>query len=473
MASSRSRNGTGEGEHCKHGRLYLEPSPHATEVGYEQASEAQRITATTKTGKITDQTAKAPPSTTFPAPLVLPGDDLAYDPKYENQSLHYYITSKHRNPVTPRRKTLYIIPPPTVDPSVSFIHPWTQPSGLSSPTPVPKAADITTYLRAFYTGLTVKLSPFTYKFTSWDSTSKPGHPSPFIALTTRSSSTRIRTRPTPSFEEESPPPFSHQLSLEDLLDALIEDLPRDAYAVVMLLQHDLYESEDDDFCMGRAYGGSRVCVVSMGRYDPGLDGGQGVDGVHGWPGSHCGEFVESVCGGRNGRKRKRGVAQRKGKGKGKGREKVETIDLTVSDDDDGEGVESEGRVEIGRQPIRAAVEAYRNCYKPVAECSTKELEAVWLNRVCRTASHELGHCFGLDHCVYYACNMQSTASLAEDARQPPYLCPVDVAKLGFATGVGEKERLEALREVCGKWKGVAPWEAMRAWVQGRLKEIGA
>ena len=32
--------------------------------------------------------------------------------------------------------------------------------------------------------------------------------------------------------------------------------------------------------------------------------------------------------------------------------------------------------------------------------------------------------------MYYACIMQGTASVPEDLRQPPYLCPVDEAKVG-------------------------------------------
>jgi archaemetzincin len=33
----------------------------------------------------------------------------------------------------------------------------------------------------------------------------------------------------------------------------------------------------------------------------------------------------------------------------------------------------------------------------------------------------LGHCFGIAHCVYYACSMQGTASIIENSKQPLYL----------------------------------------------------
>jgi archaemetzincin len=89
--------------------------------------------------------------------------------------------------------------------------------------------------------------------------------------------------------------FDAQLNLDDILDALIEALPADAYAIVLLVDHDIYESEDDDFCCGRAYGGSRVAVVQTARYNPTLDVHEGLDRAHMWPFSHCKDFVDALC----------------------------------------------------------------------------------------------------------------------------------------------------------------------------------
>ena len=79
----------------------------------------------------------------------------------------------------------------------------------------------------------------------------------------------------------------------------------------------------------------------------------------------------------------------------------------------------------------------------------------------------------MDHCVYYACVMQATASLPEDVRQPPYLCPVDLAKMLRATGADEGERYEALLAFCGRHEGgAAGWfTAFQAWILGRLREL--
>jgi archaemetzincin len=99
------------------------------------------------------------------------------------------------------------------------------------------------------------------------------------------------------------------------------------------------------------------------------------------------------------------------------------------------------------------------------------LPALWRYRILRTVSHELAHCFGLDHCVYYACIMQGSASLAEDARQPPYLCPVDLAKVLAATGSSGQKRDQALLEYCDQpgTKDNKHFAALGAWLRRSLQ----
>ena len=103
--------------------------------------------------------------------------------------------------------------------------------------------------------------------------------------------------------------------------------------------------------------------------------------------------------------------------------------------------------------------------------SRKKLEGLWLGRICRTGGHEVGHCFGIGHCVYYACSMQGTASIIEDSRQPPYLCPVDLEKILKATGADVIERYEALLEFCRKFGEVHLFAAYAAWIRHRIRTI--
>ncbi|KAI9338064.1 hypothetical protein DFJ73DRAFT_779652 [Zopfochytrium polystomum] len=129
---------------------------------------------------------------------------------------------------------------------------------------------------------------------------------------------------------------------------------------------------------------------------------------------------------------------------------------------------------------------------------TGAASGVGLARVPRTAAHELGHCLAMDHCVYHACAMQGSASLNEDLRRPPYLCPVCLAKLARTVAgppslvvvVPSLEKEEAvlracaaevdylvwlyvaLRKVCGRWAAdTGMFAAFDAWLGVRIAEM--
>jgi archaemetzincin len=55
-----------------------------------------------------------------------------------------------------------------------------------------------------------------------------------------------------------------------------------------------------------------------------------------------------------------------------------------------------------------------------------------LKRSCKVLAHELGHIFGLQHCIYYDCLLNGSNSLAETDAAPLFLCPVCLRKLQFA-----------------------------------------
>jgi archaemetzincin len=457
---------------CEHPKLIFSPSSHASAVGYKRPSASQRIAATTsqvirkpaasKNHKIGEDENES----TFPAPLVLPEDELAWDPSYPVQSLRSWIRHKSRNKVTPERHTIYFTGPPDIEPGLEFLQEWTQPRLKSrakeKATNSPETKDVLDYLEAFYHGVTVKMLPspnlcFTTdvddeagksppKSKAKEKSSKDSVPkSQTLWLNTNTSSgcIGIRARATPKGD------FSHQLNLNDLLDAAIEILPDDAYALLMLVKHDIYEDDDDDFACGRAYGGSRIAVVSGARYNPSLDAAQRIERDHAWPASHCEKYMRGCC-----------EAAEDEDDEDRRMEGVEIIaagDLTSLNDQ-------------AISPMQAALAAHMDLLSLDRAPSISALYGLWLSRVCRTASHELGHCFGIDHCVYYACAMQGTASVIEDARQPPYLCPVDLAKVLRATGADENERYRALLKFCEKFKEAHLFAAYGAWIQERLEQ---
>ncbi|KAK1821368.1 hypothetical protein LTR12_004254 [Friedmanniomyces endolithicus] len=414
---------------CKHHPLHLDVSPCAGDFGYERPT-AQRLLAATRTSGRPPTVAKTkvagsvnvdvPPNSTFPAPLVLPGDELAFDPGYPPQSLRSWKQLKQCNAVTNRRRTIYVLPPPKAIANVDHVDKWATPQGIARPIESPAVDDI-----AFYHGLPVKVLPKPkVRFANWDDVvRKKVKPESdvvrqchVLALQTGSETIRIRVRKYDTFPA--------QLNLNDLLDAAISILPDDAYALLMIVNHDLYEDDDDDFCCGRAYGGSRVAVVSTARYNPDLDEVIGLDRSHAWPASHCKQCIQECC------------EQPTKAGPKAKRRKPTTSQVKATQADD--------------TAMSFAVAAHMA--HPISTADTShsrdQLRVLWLGRVCKTAMHELGHCFGIDHCTYYACIMQGTAGLSEDARQPPYVCPVDTAKLLTATGADEKDWLRALLEFC-------------------------
>lgn len=179
---------------CPHDKITYTPSPHATQENYHQPSKQERQNATKPAPSSSSSSSKrkpsvlAPPTRTdlenFPAPLVLPGDDLALDPEYPPQSFQEWLDEEERNPVTPRRKTIYFVEAPGVDSRVREVEAWTRPNvpdldshshlhsaGDASVAVAPPASeDVTDYLAAFFHGLPVKhlnIPKDRWKFTPW------------------------------------------------------------------------------------------------------------------------------------------------------------------------------------------------------------------------------------------------------------------------------------------------------------------
>lgn len=435
---------------CNHTYLQLEPSQFAELAGFEQPTVKKRSAAEFTTGK-PPKTLPNRPISLFPGPLVIPHDDLNYDPDSSPQDCKEWLSMKSRNKMTDRtRKVLYVARVPQITKDVDFMHQWTIPN-VGNPTlvetPSPDAEVFAEYLKAFYHGMEARILPQQLAWTPWE---KSGRPSrrvslpKYVGLTdANQSTTRIRVRCVPDKA------FIAQLNLDDILDTAIAILPADAYALVLLVDHDIYENEEDDFCCGRAYGGCRVAVVQTARYNPSLDVREGIDRAHMWPLSHCKSFVDQLCA-------------------------VEDV-VARPPTKEQKKYSREGA-------MRAAVDA---ASKYAGSGDEKETRALWFARLARTVSHELGHCFGIAHCFYYACNMQGTAGMKEDVRQPPYLCPVCEAKvshtiveeLGSGKSAGKStwvaQRCTAIRHFCQTLKddgqATAMWMGLEAWLADRTE----
>lgn len=432
---------------CDHSSVCFSASPHAAEAAFRPPTQRQRAAAIRASDPIDQKQNQAflkDDQQAFPAPMMLPGDDLAEDPEAYTQSFQEWKDGKHRNPITNSKRTIYVMPNPEIDTSLKFMREWNIPqiSHKKVNSKHPQPIDIRDYLAAFYHGLEVKMMPTsTLRFVPWEEQTSSQRKSKFpqhIGLQIGDECLGIRTRPSPDDI------YKGQLHLPDLLSATMDILPKDAYALVLLTEFDLYEDEDDTFICGRAYGSKRVAVVSSARYNPDLDEVQNIDRIHSWPASHCEEYMNTF------------LPSHKKKS---GRTRTRAAQSSSSPLDPPLG------------PMKEAISLYRSL--PPSSMLATSSSPLWLGRMCRTASHELGHCFGMAHCVYYACSMQGSASVCEDARQPPYLCPVDLAKVLSATSTSASLRYRALLNFCEReeLKETLFFAPFAAWIKSRLNSV--
>ncbi|CAG9980390.1 unnamed protein product [Clonostachys byssicola] len=468
---------------CAHETLYVDSSPEAAIAGFERPAAHSRLDAATLTGRLTSTNADelATPAqvfnnpSVFPGPLVLPDDEIAQDPEDDDPQTFKEWFKYSRGPgrqITNRRKTLYVIPPPDeTDEVQSLMKGWAEPQvprGQKVPSlpsgqlAAPMVEDLCDYLRAFYHPMEIKVFRPQYLWRSWtgngtssgsstarSSKSRKGHDT-YLGLEPAAPTGELfGVRYRPSLDGIA----KQQLNLSDITDAMLAHIPPDAYSVVMLTHHDLYEDDEDDFCCGRAWGSSRVAIVSSFRYHPSLDRYSGIDREHMWPASHCKAYVDKLCQATTEPPRKRAKKPKP--------PSVPTIPVGET------------------SPLASAV---RGASQHLVPRTAEDYSQLWMSRTARTMSHEVGHCMVLDHCSFFACVMQGTANIAEDVRQPPYLCPICLQKLSnlLAPLIGKpttpniqmqfiQGQHEALARFCRRWPKVGMFTGLAAWMAQRLE----
>ena len=71
-----------------------------------------------------------------------------------------------------------------------------------------------------------------------------------------------------------------------------------------------------------------------------------------------------------------------------------------------------------------------------------------LLRTLKTATHETGHMFSMQHCTLYECNFCGSNNREESDRRPLEACPHCLAKICYATGVDPAKRFAGLVAFC-------------------------
>ena len=96
-------------------------------------------------------------------------------------------------------------------------------------------------------------------------------------------------------------------------------------------------------------------------------------------------------------------------------------------------------------------------------------EQLTLKRACKVLSHEMGHMFGIKHCIHYQCIMNGANSLREADSAPMNLCPICLRKLQHAIGFDPVSRYQDLSGFYKQNK----FKEENEWVGRRLKWIKA
>lgn len=87
-----------------------------------------------------------------------------------------------------------------------------------------------------------------------------------------------------------------------------------------------------------------------------------------------------------------------------------------------------------------------------------------LRRSCQVLAHEIGHMFGLYHCIYFHCLLNGSNNLPEADAAPLHLCPVCLRKLHRAIGFDPVKRYEEL-DAFSRRHG---WSGDSAWIRRQL-----
>ena len=77
-----------------------------------------------------------------------------------------------------------------------------------------------------------------------------------------------------------------------------------------------------------------------------------------------------------------------------------------------------------------------------------------LYRACKVVTHEIGHMFGLRHCIHYECAMNGCNHIQESQSRPLQYCVVCFRKLHHAIGFDVLERYRAIVAVCEEFGGL-------------------
>ena len=126
---------------------------------------------------------------------------------------------------------------------------------------------------------------------------------------------------------------------------------------------------------------------------------------------------------------------------------------------------------FGQATLRDRVAVYSTArYQPSfygVDGTAGNIRSIILQRTLKIMSHEVGHMFGMEHCVFYRCIMNGSNSLLETDRSPHHLCPVCLRKLASSSRFDLVDRYRGLGEI---YDGLG-MKAEAAFVRERIEGL--
>lgn len=106
---------------------------------------------------------------------------------------------------------------------------------------------------------------------------------------------------------------------------------------------------------------------------------------------------------------------------------------------------------------------------PNDDTPPSQAKKIVLRRAFKIMTHELGHMFGIHHCVHFSCLMNGSNHLEEADSQPLHVCPVELRKLHRTVRFDPRERYRKLAEFYRR----VGFEADAEWAKQRAAKGGA
>ena len=95
-----------------------------------------------------------------------------------------------------------------------------------------------------------------------------------------------------------------------------------------------------------------------------------------------------------------------------------------------------------------------------------DYERILLKRSLKVVIHEIGHMFGIKHCVWFNCLMRGSNHLQEADSKPMHFCPVCLRKLQSTIGFSIETRFQNIYDFLTE----TGYFREAKWYQDRLKK---